>query len=292
MSEGEVIVSGGAAGGQMIRTVPELLPFARFNPDSDALQAFVANTGGGADLNFGDLTTVKTPSGGGLAWTIETPGRDPEAATTIEGILVFQARGGILWPSLASGTGDKPVLVTRDMRIGKLQLPVTRDEQGKIIDILGVSDQTMIQTLRDLEIPEHPGCFHWENLPYSQFGSGRNGQGKFVKEGYTLVIQRKDGVMPLMIRTSASAIKPIRAFLLNLTVPYWRAVVKIGLRKETSSVPDPSNPGKMVENPYSVPVLTLAGTIGREAGDVVFGTVKKNIESLWNSGSIDIATAE
>jgi len=174
VSMSEVIVSGGA--GQIIRTVPELLPFARFNPDSDALQAFVANTGGGADLNFGDLTTVKTPSGGGLAWTIETPGRDAEASTSIEGILAFQARGGILWPSLVSGTGDKPVLVTRDMRIGKLQLPTTRDNQGKIVDIQGVSDQTMIQTLRDLELADHPGCFHWDSLPYSQFGSGRNGE--------------------------------------------------------------------------------------------------------------------
>jgi len=106
------------------------------------------------------------------------------------------------------------------------------------------------------------------------------------------VIQRKDGIMPLMIRTSASAIKPIRAFLLNLTVPYWRAVVKIGLKKETATAPDLSNPGKMVENPYSVPVLTLAGTISRDAGDIVFDTVKSNIESLWNSGSIDIAATE
>lgn len=291
MSGNEVIVSGGA-GGAVIRTCESLLPYARFNPEHEALEAFMANTNGGADIGFGDLTAVKTPAGGGLFWEISIPGMPPESVSALEGVIVFQALGGILWPSLENNNGDKPVVVTRDMRLGKITAQVTRDEAGDITAIAGVFDEQMVQTISRLEMRDRRGCLPWAELPYTVFGSGRNGNGKFVKEGTTLFLQRKNGILPLMIRTSPSAIKGIRAFLFNLTVPYWRAVVKITLKKESSVVPDPSRPGAMKNQDYSVPVLTLVDTLPPEAGTIVKSTVQARLSEMWHGGDIDVHVAD
>lgn len=292
MSNGEVIVSGNNAGGGLIRTCDSLLPYARFNPESEALEAFLANTNGGAEIGFGDLTTVKTPSGGGQFWEISIPGMPPESVPALEGIIVFQALGGILWPSLENNTGDKPVVVTRDMRLGKITATATRNEAGDIVELAGVYDQEMVSTISRLELRDRRGFLPWNDLPYTQFGSGRNGNGKFVKEGTTIFLQRKGGILPLMLRTSPSAIKPIRSFLFNLQVPYWRAVVKITLKKESSQVPDPSRQGAMKNQDYSVPVLTLVETLPPEAGDIIKSTVHSKLAEMWTGGAIDVQVGD
>lgn len=285
----EVIVSGG---GGLIRSCESLIPYARFNPESEALEAFLANTNGGADIGFGDFTAVKTPSGGGQFWEISIPGMAPESVAALEGVIVFQAQGGILWPSLENNSGDKPVAVTRDMRVAKITATVTRDQDGNITQIANVFDQEMVREISRLEFRDRRGFFPWNDLSYSKFGSGRGGNGKFVKEGTTLFLQRKTGILPLMVRTSPSAIKPIRAFLFNLQVPYWRAVVKITLKKESSSVPDPSRPGSQKSLDYSVPVLTLVETLPPEAGDLVKSTVHSKLSEMWNAGAIDVQVGD
>lgn len=292
MSSGEVIVSGNNAGGGLIRTCDSLLPYARFNPESEALEAFLANTNGGAEIGFGDLTAVKTPSGGGQFWEISIPGLPPESVPALEGVIVYQALGGILWPSLENNTGDKPVVVTRDMRLGKITAMATRNEAGDIVDLVGVYDQEMVATISRLELRDRRGYLLWNDLPYTQFGSGRNVNSKFVKEGTTIFLQRKGGILPLMLRTSPSAIKPIRSFLFNLQVPYWRAVVKITLKKESSQVPDPSRPGAMKNLDYSVPVLTLVETLPPEAGDIIKSTVHSKLAEMWSAGAIDVQVGD
>jgi hypothetical protein len=230
---------------------------------------------------------VKTPSGGGRFWEIEGAS-GVESLAEIEGVLVFWALQGTLWATQGLGNGDRPIMATRDMSIARMVRPdneVTRNEQGKIVAIEGV-DSEMAKQIGDYEITENGRSFwNWPTLPWTQFGSGRGGKGKFAKESALLFVLTKSHPLPYVIRTGSSALKPIRQWLLRLQVPYWHTVVGIGLKQETTKADDGT--GKIVEVKYSVPTLNLKSTLSPVEGNAVEHTIHSQMKASWNSGSID-----
>jgi len=260
--------------------------FPTYDPDSVQARALAANTAG-MELTAQDLTTVKTPSGGGRFWEIEGAS-GVESLAEIEGVLVFWALQGTLWATQGLGNGDRPIMATRDMSIARMVRPdneVTRNEQGKIVAIEGV-DSEMAKQIGDYEITENGRSYwNWPALPWTQFGSGRGGKGKFAKESALLFVLTKSHPLPYVIRTGSSALKPIRQWLLRLQVPYWHTVVGIGLKQETTKADDGT--GKIVEVKYSVPTLNLKSTLSPVEGNAVEHTIHSQMKASWNSGSID-----
>lgn len=265
-------------------TVYEPNTFAALDQSSAAAQALIVNMAG-EDYSDADLTRVKTPSGGQLFWTIEGVS-GVETTPEIEGILVFVASQGILWPTLDAVEGTKPVLITRDLKTARSPASLTRDDDGKIEEIEGVDDQTMIDVLNDLEIRtddgKPTGVWNWESLPYTQFGSGKDGNGKFAKEGRLLFILRKTEVLPLVIRCGPSAIGSIRKMILHLPAPHYRCVVGVGLKEEKSAA----------GQKYSLPVPRLKGLISEEEGSVIEKMYTSKLRRAYNSGAVNVVDSE
>jgi hypothetical protein len=237
--------------------------FVALNPESEAAMAMKENMVEGDSFSMSDLVRVKTPSGGGLFWTVEgVAGESVEKE--IEGVMVFQARQGTLWPSLETTTGKRPVMSTNDMKHGKLQIP----EEEIPAEIL--------QTIKQHEIS--PGVFDWPALPYTQFGSGKNGVGKFAKESRVLFILRKDEMFPLVIRVGPGSLKTVTQFIMRLQVPYYRAIIGLTLKKETSKG----------GQDYSRIIPTLKGVLDPDSGKVVQESYTNLLKASWEAGRIEV----
>jgi len=225
---------------------------------------------------------VKTPYGGGQFWEVADP-TGAQAVPEITGLLVFRARQGILWPSLDPGSDSKPIVVTRDMKRGILQAAATRDENGKIVSIEGASD-SMAAELSNLEVS--PGVFDWPNLPYTQFGSGKNRSGKFAKEKTLLFILRQNSVLPIVVHTGPSAIKGINSFLTQLEYPYWQCVVGLSLKTEESQGKDDS--GKSVNIKYSLARISLKSVVSDEEANQIEQRYTIPLKRDWESGNLPV----
>lgn len=249
--------------------------FAALSPDSMAAIALRENIGN-EGFSESDLIRVKTPSGGSMFWTIDGPA-GPENTAEIEGVLVFQSLFGILWPTLKSSDDSKPVLETKDMRYAKIRGAIKRDESGKIISIEGVTDPQMLAVLSDRE---KDGVVEWQSLPYCEFGTGKDGNGKWAKEGRALFILRKGSVLPLLIRTGPSALGVFKKFLTQLEVPYWMAVVGLTLKEEKATSGEK----------YSLIVPKLKGVLEPEAAAQVKTQYHEKLKAGWEAGNISAST--
>jgi hypothetical protein len=236
--------------------------FLALSQDSEMAKVIKENMDG-ETFTEGDLVRVKTPSQGGVMW--EIPGvAGVTHSRSIEGILVFQARQGTLWKSLDPGD-DPPICVTRDMKYGRINVP-----EEKI-------DKEMLEELKKAEVPEQPGVVVWDQLPYTQFGSGKNGIGKFARESRPLFILREGEAYPLIIRAGSGSLKNIKQFLMQLTCEYFRAVISLTLTKEKSS-------GGI---DYSQIHCQLKGVLSVEEGNVIKEMFTSKLKEAWNAGKYE-----
>lgn len=214
--------------------------------DGAIAEAMAANMGEGVALRESDLTRVPIPTGGGSTWLI--PGlTGDEPAKTIEGVLVYQCVRGILWPKAEPEEGSLPALVTFDLKTAKK-----------------VSDQLSPAFLASIE-PARIGdtdLYNWADLPQCQWGSGKDGNGKAAKEQRVLYILRETEPLPLVVTIQPGSLKDWQKFILALTkagVPYYRAVISLGLEKSTSGG----------GQPFSRVVPSLVGVLTPEQGTVI-----------------------
>jgi len=177
-------------------------------------------------FGVGDLITVKTPSSGGTNWVIETIAGE-KTTKSIRGVLVYVQKSGVLWPSFEPDGNGKAVLRTYDFKTATLacdpkDIP---DEMFDTLEAHKIADATEIE----------PALYDWENLPYNQWGSGKNGNGKRCKEQRMLFVLRKDDIHPLLIRTQPGSLKNVTKFLKQIPstagVPYFRCEVELTLEK-------------------------------------------------------------
>lgn len=223
---------------------------ARFNEENvELMEAMEANEEG---FSLGDLVTVPTPAGGATKWTIEKIDGD-EVTEAITGVLVLVQKYGVLWPTEDPVEGATPVLRTFDLKIAELAC-----------DPEDIPDH-MIETLEKFKLSEatetEPATYDWENLPYNQWGSGKNGS-KLCTEQRMLFIQRMDDVFPLLVRCQPGSLKNVTKFLKQLPsaslVP-WRAIVELRLVEAKNGA----------GQKYSQIMPRLVGKLSREDGELI-----------------------
>lgn len=231
--------------------------------DGEMQEAMNAIAEVGEEFGPQDLTRVPTPAAGATQWTIPGIAGD-EVTESITGVLCWVQKRGILWPSEEPEDGSMPVLVTHDLK--------TAEQVGPIPD-------NMIDTLEKHRIDERR--FDWENLPYNQFGTGQNGQGKRAKEQRVLFVLREGDMYPLVVPAQPGSLKTVRQFILKLPqeakVPFWRCVVSLELESLKNR-----NGQK-----YSRIVPKLVGMLSAEDGKAVKEKYTDVLSSIATQVSVD-----
>jgi hypothetical protein len=209
-------------------SVYERNDFAAIAENSTIAEALKENMLPGDKFSEMDLIRVKTPAGGGLYWEIEG---DSGPSGEIEGVLVFNAWLGLLWPSLETGSGVKPLVRSNDLAIAKLNM--TPEEIEDAVS-KGVLQQQMVDELEKHELPGQPGVYRWNDLPWTQQGTGKNGIGKFAKENRLMFVLRKNDSWPLVIKAGPGSLGSMSKLIKRLSVPQYRAVVGLKLQVKES----------------------------------------------------------
>jgi hypothetical protein len=209
-------------------------------------EAMAANLGEGSALKESDLTRVRIPSSAGTQWTVPGLLQD-EITPSLDGILVYQCVRGVLWAGDEPEEGSLPLMVTDDLKIGRL-----------------VADNPPQNFLDAIEPHRIVGTDHykWSDIPQNQWGSGKNGEGKRCKEQRVLFILRETEPLPLVVTIQPGSLKNWQQFIVALTkagIPYWRAVITLTLEKDKSAT----------GVAYSKVVPQLVGTLTKEQGDVI-----------------------
>lgn len=201
-------------------TVIESSRFMALDPNNAQMVALKENlAASGESLTPSDLVRVKTPAGGGTNWEVPNALGAPELTPALSGIMVLYKTAGVLWPTDDAKEGTMPVLRTFDLQ--------TAEQVGPIPD-------DMIDVLERFRIDDRH--FNWKDLPYNQFGTGKNGQGKRCKEQRMMFLLRENDPFPLMLTAQPGSLKPVTGFIKKLAfqVPYYRAIVELKLEKKVS----------------------------------------------------------
>lgn len=209
-------------------TVYERNDFAALAEGSAISEAMKENMLPGDKFSEMDLIRVKTPAGGSKYWEVEG---DPAPTAEIEGVLVYNAWLGLLWPSMETGSGVKPLVRSNDLIIGKLNM--TEEDIAEAVS-KGDLSQKMVDELAKHELPNQPGCYRWADLPWMQDGTGKNGIGKFAKENRLLFVLRKSDAWPLVIKAGPGSLASMSRMIKRLGVPQYRAVVSLKLQEDVS----------------------------------------------------------
>lgn len=208
---------------------------------ASALEALRENLGGERLSEF-DLDRVKVPAGGGTVWEVPSIS-GTEATKEIEGVIVFMRRGRTYW-STPDVTGESPDCYSNDGVTG-------RGDPGG-------------------------AC---ESCPLNEWGSSlREGsRGKACTERLLLFVVRQDDPLPLVISCPPSSLNALKYYRMHLRVPYWKAITRFALQRETAN-----------GNTFSVVVPTMVGVLDDEAAAAVkqyadqmtsvFSTVRANDE--------------
>lgn len=224
--------------------------FIACKPDGDfsLIELMEENNMAGEKFGFADLPKAKMPLGGATKFTIESITGE-ELAASIEGVLVFYGKAGVLWGSEQSKEGSKPVLKTEDL-IDAVQ----------VSDDFGDLDQAAIDECFTHQDEAGRNHYDWRKLPYNQWGSGKNG-GKRCKEQRLLCILRKDDVAPVFLRVPPSSVTNVSSFLRKLMIqarkPIYQSIVKLSLEAAENSQ----------GTSYAKVVIAGAGFVSKEEGE-------------------------
>lgn len=270
--------------------VYERTDFLALVPGSDVAEAMAMNRDGDEGFSERDLVSVKSPSGGGLFWTVKGA-NGVESVASLEGVIVFRCLRGNLWRKDETSK-DKPVLTSSDMKVGKLEIPwdevppdmqevlpkheLTKEEIRKDPRFANVADENL------------PRLFWWDGpnkLPYCEFGSSTKpgSKGKRAKDYQILYLLRKNEGLPIRIQLGPTAISPVRQFFNQMTdVPFVRAVVKISLKEEMSSG----------DQKYSLPVLERIGILPADVGADINAKYRMPIKAAYEAGRLNFVDTD
>lgn len=168
--------------------------------DSDVAEVLAENLGGDSFSAY-ELDQLKTPSGGGGVWSLESLDGEDEILKTVEGIIVFtQIQRAFYEVELDEGGGGNPPDCTSSDCV------------------LGIGT---------------PGgaCADCE---YSQYGSAEKGEGQRCKQSRTMYVVRPGQFLPIALKVPASSLKNAKKYLLKLAgagLPYTSVVTSFGLEK-------------------------------------------------------------
>lgn len=209
---------------------------------SDALEALQANLDG-EEFSVFDLDKIAVPSGGGTMW--EVPSLDgTEGMKAIRGVMIGVIKRRSFWETSLDeqeGSGTPPDCASDDSVFGR--------------GLYGVGSS----------LNPEGAC---KTCPMNQFQENTKGRtSKPCKEQRLILFMAEGNVLPYVVQLAPTSKKEMEKFMLRLSgkqVPYYRAVVEIGLRKVEAS------PSYSVVVPKFIEAIdSNAGTVLKTMGDQV-----------------------
>lgn len=188
-----------------VATIEELSGmYPVLQPDSDVAEILATNLGGD-DFSPYELDQIKTPAGGGQAWTLESLDGEDEIVKTVEGIIIFtQMQRAFYESDIDDGGGGNP--------------PDCRSNDT----VIGIGE------------PGGP-CVE---CPYSQYGSAVKGEGQRCKQSRIMYVVRPGQFLPVALKVSASSLKAAKKYLLQLAgrgYQYTSVITSFGLEKDKNA---------------------------------------------------------
>lgn len=235
------------------------------------------------DFRESDLIRVSTPSGGSLAFEVDSP-EGVQALPKITGVIVFRTKCGVLWPTEEQGD-SKPVLTTDDMKVATLRLDweeVPEDIKAGIKDseltIEEIRTNSKYKAVTDENLPR---LFWWSGdkaIPYVQYGTStkEGSRGKRAKEYQVLYILRENDILPVKLRLGPTSIGPTRDYMVKMTdMHYTRAITEIYLKQEKTAA------GKK----YSVAQFKRVGVLEEDAHEAILANFTNKIRAGYETGA-------
>lgn len=222
----------------------------------------------GLSLTPQDIPRVKVPSEGRTEWEIPRGGDEYERKKELSGALLHVQRCAVLWPGENPVAGTPPVLRSWDLEEAEIVGPVP-DEMKAEVDKYRIAG-------RDnwVDIREENG------FGPNQWGTGKGGHGKLMKESRMVFILPPDEQFPFLINVGVGSLGVFDKFLkqeitMRLKVPYFTTVVSLGLEKATSA-------GGVT---YSKIVPKFAGLLDPATVKEINKTYREGLKSLAKSMS-------
>ena len=233
----------------------EKIEYPALAPDSRQARIIAQNLGD-EPMRETDLVRVKTPLGGATKWTVEVNGNQ-ETCDELVGILVGEAKRGVLWPD-PNPTEQRPVVISNDLLVGY-----------RVSDDLGSVDPAALEKYR---IGDRR--YDWAALSSSpEFGYGAGGAGKRVKESRILAILREGDVWPVLVTVGPGSLASWLPFRKRLPCFHYEAVLGLRLEKAKGGA----------GQPYSMIVPRLVGELSEEQGEVARQLYTEPLTAMFNA---------
>lgn len=246
----------------------KIIDYPALAPESRQARIIQANLDGEPMTEL-DMVKVTTPLGGSTTWNIDIDG-NVESSDEITGLLVAEAKRGVLWPS-ANPSEQRPIIVTNDLIVGYR----VSDDIGSEIDP---------KALEKYRIGDRR--YDWAALSASpEFGFGSSGAGKRVKETRVLAILRQGETWPILVTVSPGSLRNWMPFRKRLPCFHYEAVVGLKLARTKGAS----------GQPYSQIVPRLVGIVSEEQGEMARRTYTENLNAMFSmppSGATVIVDAD
>lgn len=239
-------------------TAGAVIDYPALSPESRQARIIQANLDG-EPMTEMDLVRVPTPLGGSTTWNLDIDG-NVESTDEIVGLLVGEAKRGVLWPS-ANPTEQRPVIVSNDLLTGY-----------RVSDDLGTE-------IKDSDLEKYrigDRRYDWAALassPEFGYGSSSSGAGKRVKESRVLALLRKGDVWPILVTVGPGSLRSWNSFRKRLPCFKYEAVVGLRLERVKGSA----------GQPYSMISPRLVGVISEEQGLMAKATYTDALTAMFNT---------
>ena len=204
-----------------------------------------------------DLPRLKVPSGGGLAWEVETL-EGVDVKKELEVIIGVVKTGQRAWWQIPVGQGDP-------------QPPSCKSSDGRT----GFG----VNTLDPDAVAEEHDC---ATCPWAQWGSSRKGaesKAKDCSEKAFILCFSKESALPMLLSVPATSLKALKAYQLKLIGacrPAHSVVTKLSLRKENNG----SNDYSVIEFNYAASLDEEGASSMRSLCEGLRGAFEEAIQSI------------
>lgn len=224
--------------------------------NSEVAEAMRVNLSTGESISPSLLERVPMPTGGSTTWAFTKDGNDI-STKEIVGVPVYFAPRLTLWPT-DEPSGKSPVLVANDLLVAHRVSDEIGDLDPAVLEAARIGDKT----------------YSLEKLWYAQWGSGKNGKGKRMRESRIVCILREDDAWPLLIQAGAMSVIPLSDFFVRLSAPYYQCVVGLSLTKEQNGA----------GQPYARIKPRYVGKLTREQGQMLHTTYTAALKRMFGAG--------
>jgi len=244
-------------------------PLAIFRPGAERMIEAMTENLQGDVLELHQLPQAKVPGGGGDRFKIDTGGGATESDEEIIGVPLGFLNCGYLWGAEEMGDSEKPVLITHDFRYAYMEN-----------DDIGTLDADILEAAR-VETDDDKAWFDWNKLPYTEFGSGKNGKGKRAKEFRLIPILRPNKTLPIVVRVPPASVQGCDNFRRGaFDMAYYYHTIRLTLQTVPASAGTPE---------YSKIVFEcLPDTLTYDQGQMLKGLYVTTLRERHDASTLDV----